>query len=108
MIRVEFTKANQIYKEFSVKGHAGYATRGKDIICAAVSALVTNTVNCLEKFTDDTESVEEDESTGYILVKLIEQPGDYSRLLIDSLALGLENIKKEYGKKYLQVNYKEV
>ena len=34
-------------------GHAGYAEEGQDIICAAVSALIVNTVNSVETLTED-------------------------------------------------------
>ena len=37
------------------RGHAGYAEEGQDIVCAAVSALIINTVNSLETFTDDAD-----------------------------------------------------
>ncbi|MCL6548747.1 MAG: ribosomal-processing cysteine protease Prp [Alicyclobacillus sp.] len=34
---------------FSVRGHAGYGKPGKDVVCAAVSALVYNAVNSAER-----------------------------------------------------------
>ena len=34
--------------------------------------------------------------------------GEGKELLIRALDMGLSNIEKEYGKKYLQVHYKEV
>ena len=37
------------YKGFTCKGHAGSAMSGKDIVCAAISILVINTVNSLEE-----------------------------------------------------------
>ena len=36
------------YTGFSVRGHAGYAEAGSDIVCAAVSALTTTCVNAME------------------------------------------------------------
>jgi uncharacterized protein YsxB (DUF464 family) len=33
----------------SLKGHAGYAERGKDIVCAGISALTLNLSNILDK-----------------------------------------------------------
>ena len=38
---------------FRIEGHAGYAKHGKDIVCAAVSALVMNTMNSIHSFTSD-------------------------------------------------------
>ena len=37
----------------TVDGHAGYDEYGKDIVCAAVSALTVNMANSVEHFTDD-------------------------------------------------------
>ena len=34
---------------FEISGHAGFAERGQDIVCAAVSFLATTVVNSLEE-----------------------------------------------------------
>ena len=47
MITITVKKRNGNYLEFVSKGHAGYAEEGQDIVCAAVSVLVINTVNSL-------------------------------------------------------------
>ena len=41
MTRCEFFTADERITGFSVSGHSGYAEAGSDIVCAAVSALVT-------------------------------------------------------------------
>ena len=41
MTRCEFFTENDRIKGFSVSGHSGYAEHGSDIVCAAVSAVVT-------------------------------------------------------------------
>ena len=38
---------------FQTAGHAGYADAGQDIVCAAASVLVINTMNAIEQFTED-------------------------------------------------------
>ena len=45
-----------------MSGHAGYDDIGKDIVCAAVSVLVINTLNSIERFTDDKTSCVSDET----------------------------------------------
>ena len=45
-------------------GHAGYADAGSDIICAAVSVLVFNTLNAIESYTDDTMNVVTNDEAG--------------------------------------------
>ena len=106
MIKAIVTKQNCKYKSFSCSGHAGYADSGEDIVCSAVSMLVINTANAIEKFTDD-----------YIIGKdlgnelYFEFPDGISsdgELLMNALILGLENVIKKYGNDYLILETKEV
>ena len=41
MTRCEFFMEDERITGFSVSGHSGYAEAGSDIVCAAISALVT-------------------------------------------------------------------
>ncbi len=41
MTRCEFFRENERITGFSISGHSGYAEAGQDIVCAAVSAVVT-------------------------------------------------------------------
>lgn len=76
MITVTVTKKNNSYTEFTSKGHAGYAEEGQDIICAAVSVLVINTVNSLETLTHDQISVKEkDGYVSFVLQSLYQREG---------------------------------
>ena len=43
MIRCEFFTEGDRITGFTVSGHSGYAAAGEDIVCAAVSAIVTMT-----------------------------------------------------------------
>lgn len=45
MITVRFLKSGELYRSFTVSGHAGYADRGRDIVCAAVTASVQLMIN---------------------------------------------------------------
>ena len=102
MITVEIRKSNGEYAGFSSKGHAGYAEAGYDIICAAVSVLTVNTINSIDKFPDDAFKVEA--ADGMVRWKFTEFPlSEKTKLLMDSLVLGLENIQETYGKKYIKI-----
>ena len=93
---------------FAIQGHAGYAESGSDIVCAAVSVLAQNTVNSIEQFTQDGFSADVDEEEGGGLYLKME-PGysKESKLLLDSLILGLQGIEEEYMD-YLDVIFEEV
>ena len=107
MINVTFTKEKEDYIKITTTGHALFSKNGDDIVCAAVSALVINTINSIDKFTDCNLSVYMDQEDGVIDAEL-DNPNSDSNLLMKSLVLGLEGIIKSYSDKYLQINIKEV
>ena len=93
------------YKEcvgFQTEGHAEYADPGQDIVCAAASILVINTINAIEEFTEDACTCDCKDG----MIESWEFTSDVSAgtdLLMDALMLGLRNIVKSYGTDYLQV-----
>ena len=49
MIVCSVLKSDSLY-EVCIKGHSGYDTIGKDIVCSAVSSSFILTINLLDKF----------------------------------------------------------
>ena len=92
---------------FRFSGHAGFASKGKDIVCAGVSALVLTTINSIEEFTEDAFTCEVQEDSGYVDFHLADLPGEKTDLLHNSLVLGVTGIRDTY-KKYISLNFKEV
>ena len=110
MTRITFhkTQAGE-YQGFTCHGHAGYAAYGEDIVCAAISVLVINTINSLDEITGEEMDVVMDENSGVIRCFFVNQPlKETSRVLMDSLVLGLTHIEKQYGKKHCKLHIKEV
>ena len=100
---------NGFYKGFTCIGHAGYARRGRpDILCAAISALTIGTINSLEELAGEIISVKSDESTGFLKCEFESMLQEKSSFLVDSMIFSLENLSREYGRKYLQVKVEEV
>lgn len=108
MITFTLWRSGQQYRGFSSKGHAGYADEGMDVVCAAVSALVINTVNAVEAFTEDPFEVEQAEDGGFLQLTFPEAPGERAALLMDSLVLGMQQIEAEYGNQFVTLVYEEV
>ena len=106
MITITLYKHQNQYQGFISHGHAGYAEEGYDIICAAVSVLTVNTINSIEQFTDDAIAVRSDD--GYVELILEGEVSKEPTLLLDSMVLGLHDIRETYGKKYLRIVSKEV
>lgn len=98
MIQAVFYKKDGHYSSFEFFGHAMMGSYGKDIVCAAVSVLALNTVNSIEKFTDDELKIEHEKENGFLKGIFEKTPSDKSELLLDSLTFGLSNIASTYPK----------
>ena len=79
----------------SVKGHAGYAKAGQDIVCAGISTLAQTLVASIEELTED--KIEYVIQPGTVDIKhgnLSEQ----AQLLVNSFFVGVEMIANTYPK----------
>ncbi len=108
MIRAKLYYDNDTLMRFKIKGHAGYAAIGSDIVCASVSMLVFNTVNAITEFTDEPVSIlKMDFNKGFFDCKFSErkthESSEEADLLLKAMILGLDTIQKMYGEKYIQV-----
>ncbi len=93
---------------FRCIGHAEYAKPGEDIVCAGVSALVINTINAIEAFTEDKFDARTDQKTGLIEIRFC-HPGTHdTQLLVNAMVLGLQDIQNNYGTAYSVLNFEEV
>ena len=118
MIQVVITRQNGNYKSFICSGHAGFKSeRGfgrflkpqGDVVCAGVSAIVINTVNCLQDLLhEDIGCDYYSEEGGLITCAFRSIPTHEASLLIDSMIHGLEWIRSEYGERYLKFEIEEV
>ena len=108
MIKVTlFEKNNHVYR-IRFEGHAGFAEHGSDIVCASVSMLTFNTLNAIERFTDEpSKTLAYDEAKGLVDVEFTRRKlGKFepeAELLIRTLILGLIDTKEMYGEKYIQI-----
>ena len=89
------------------RGHAGFAPSGQDIICSAVSALTLNMANSVEAFTEDPFEGQAEEDGGFTF-RFTGDISAGSKLLMDSLLLGLQDIREAYGKEYINIRSQEV
>ncbi len=105
MIKIEIHRERQQYRGFLCSGHAGFGQEGADIICAAVSVLTVNAINSIEQFTEDPFAVRQDD--GFLELILESDVSDKTRLLLDSMILGLQEIQKQYGNEYIELIYRE-
>ncbi len=112
MIQVTiYADSEQCCQKIDMVGHAGLAKdhqEGQEAVCAAVSALALNMANSVEYFTDDHFEAWEEEEAGEFHFRFTSQISFESRLFMNSLILGLQNIEKDYGEPYITIRFKEV
>lgn len=90
----------------TVDGHAGYDEYGKDIVCAAVSALTVNMANSVEHFTNDRFEAECEE--GFFRFRFPGKASHDATLLMNALVLGLQDVQESCGEEYMRIRFEEV
>ncbi|MDD6301741.1 MAG: ribosomal-processing cysteine protease Prp [Bacillales bacterium] len=96
MVRVNILSKDEIVYGLEVKGHADFATSGKDLICAGVSCIITGGFNAFNK--EDIEEITLED--GY--AKVILKPGSESLKVLDTIIIQLQTIQEGYSK-YIQI-----
>lgn len=109
MIKVEIIKSfhgNII--EFIVEGHSGYAIYGEDIVCSAVSALVQTALVGLQDVADIKVAYEIKD--GYLKCQMPDVSEKEkiikANAILETMMLGLNNIKKNYSS-FIEMDIKE-
>ena len=92
MIKVEVVKENNLYNKVSIIGHAMYADYGKDIVCSAVSSIVTTTINGCIALDKDSLNYEVNEE-GLYISNIV---GDNTQTLINNMVSLLKELEKKY------------
>lgn len=92
MIKVKVEKEQESMKHILISGHSGYSEAGSDIVCAAVSSVVTTSVNAILSF-KETIRVTDDGDTLEIYVL------EHDRIT-DTLLENMLNLLKEIERQY--------
>jgi uncharacterized protein YsxB (DUF464 family) len=77
----------------TIKGHAGYAPSGEDIVCAGVSTLAQTLIASIEALTED--AIQYDIQPGWLELKFRKLSAS-AKLLIASFFVGIEMIADNY------------
>ena len=97
MIVVRFFCPDGLYTGFSVRGHAGLAPAGEDILCAAVSSAAYMTANTL---TDVCKApCDVSVSDGDMAVRLAEQDARSVQDLLKGFSLHMRELSRQYPEK---------
>ena len=107
MVRVKIRRNehNEI-ESFTISGHANFAKKGSDIVCAGVSAVSFGAVNAIISLTGITPTIEQG-ADGFlhclIPTDLDESTKEKIQLLLEGMLVSLETIERDY-KKYITIS----
>ena len=91
-------------------GHSGYAEEGKDIVCAAISALTQSTLNGLKNILKAPVMFDQDDDGAFIEAILTPEATNeqvqQAQLLLQTLLEGLQAIQRSYPRN-LRIIFKE-
>ncbi|MFJ7727093.1 ribosomal-processing cysteine protease Prp [Neobacillus sp. NPDC097160] len=96
-------------KSFEMSGHALFADRGKDIVCAGVSAVSVGAINAVHELTGITPDLEH-RADGFLRCVVPEDlPDDIHekvQLILEAMIVSLRTIEEEYGK-HIKITFKK-
>ena len=93
MIKVNCVVSNGLIERLSIKGHADYDTLGKDIVCAAVSSIVTTSINNIIALEEDT--IKYDTKEGNVCITVLRN-SDVTNKLLNVLIDMLKELATDY------------
>lgn len=105
MTKIEIFKAGQDIVGFAAAGHTGFARRGEDIVCAAVSVLTQTAVIGLQEVLGIQADVQiKDGFLKCVLPQRLPDPErQQSQLILRVMYAGLQAVFQEYGADYLEI-----
>lgn len=103
MTEVTVSYKNNEIVSISSEGHAMFRRKGKDIVCAGISTLMSTAVNALEIVAEIKYIIyESDEKSAYMYIELPTDLNDMQKLkanvIFETILQGLIGIAKAYPK----------
>ncbi len=83
------------FQEIKISGHAMYNIKGKDIVCAGVSSIVTTTINAILKLNQEAISYEAKE--GFIRIEVLKEE-KITIILLENMIDLLKELEETYKK----------
>src|SRR3954468_17849053 len=86
-------------RSFEMEGHADFAEYGKDLVCAAASAVSFGAVNAIIALTGKTPEIQQGSEGGYLKVSFPEtEENDHdTQLIVKAMIVSLQTIENDYG-----------
>jgi uncharacterized protein YsxB (DUF464 family) len=101
MIQVAIIRKRQSYQMMKVTGHANSAPYGEDLVCAAVSAVITGGINAL-----DLQAVKVKNTEGLSDLQILDPKHESNQSVYRVMHIQLQTIANDYPK-FIRINLKE-
>lgn len=98
MIRIKIVKRDNKILNIKIKGHAGYAESGKDIVCSAVSSMVITTINNILSLSDNIDYNKDKSGLMINVIKI----DDVNQKLLNNMISMLKELESDYSK-YIKI-----
>ncbi|MBS4173691.1 ribosomal-processing cysteine protease Prp [Bacillus sp. FJAT-49736] len=93
---------------FKMKGHADFAEKGQDIVCAGASAVSFGSINAIMELTGVKPDIQQSNG-GYLECTIPDAlPNDIAekvQLLLHGMVISLQTIERDYGK-YIKITFR--
>ena len=101
MILIKVSRKGSLITDLEIAGHAGYATRGSDIVCASVSAIAQTALAGIDEIAKIQDSYKI-EKTGRISLSIPEDISPSQReaasVILETMMLGLREVESQFGR----------
>lgn len=92
---------------FKMSGHADFAEKGQDIVCAGASAVSFGSINAIMELTGAKPVIKQSDG-GYLECKipdtLSSNAAEKVQLLLQGMIISLQTIEQDYGK-YIKITF---
>ncbi len=92
MIKVTFVSQKEAFVSLTVEGHAQYAKKGEDLVCAGVSAVSIGGLNALE----NPDAFDIEVTDALITVKARTSISNHDAIVLHTILEQLESIEESY------------
>ncbi|MDR7077938.1 uncharacterized protein YsxB (DUF464 family) [Neobacillus niacini] len=109
MISITINRSeSESIQSFKISGHAFFANRGKDIVCAGASAVSVGAINAVHALTGVKPEIEQGDGFLRCVVpdKLPEDINEKVQLLLEGMVVSLRTIEEEYGE-HIKITFKK-
>lgn len=109
MTKIVFHKQGEDFVRIESNGHTGYAERGEDVVCAAISALVQGAALGIREVAGVKAKYRVNEEKGSLLLELPSDLGEEKRhdcnVILKTLLVSVTDISEGYSE-YIEVEVK--